>query len=43
MAQILERGPVEHKDIVRISGLTDLELSKTSRENFRVLSNSRLS
>ena len=41
MAQILKREPIERKDIVRLSGLTELELTQTTRDNFNKLTDSR--
>lgn len=43
MIEKLETNPSTSKNsIYRLIGLTDLENSKTSRENFRLLSSSRL-
>jgi len=43
MIEKLETNPsTSNNTIHRLIGLTDLENSKTSRENFRLLSSSRL-
>lgn len=41
MAQILKREPIEREDIIRLSGLTELELTQTTRDNFNKLTDSR--
>ena len=42
MTQTLERKPTEPTDIIRLSGLTDLELSKTSEENYDKMQKTRV-
>jgi len=42
MTQILEHKPIIKNDLNRLIVVTDLDLSITSRDNFRALSSSRL-
>lgn len=42
MVQILKRDPIEFRDIIRLSGLTDLELSRTTDDNYEQISDSRI-
>ena len=37
MVQLLKREPIEYKEIVRLSRLTDLQLSKTANDNYQSL------
>ena len=42
MAQHLKRELTKHRDIVRISRLTDLQLSTTTDDNYELILNSRI-
>ena len=42
MAQTLERKPIESGDIIRLLGLTDLELSTTTTDNYELVILSRI-
>lgn len=40
--QIHKNNSVGNQEIIRLSGLTDLQLSKTTRDNYEELMNSRV-
>jgi len=40
--QLLKRDPIQFSDIIRLSGLTDLQLSKTSNDNYNQILDSRI-
>jgi len=42
MVQLLKRDPIQFSDIIRLSGLTDLQLSKTSNDNYNQILDSRI-
>ena len=42
MVHTLKRGLIEFKDIVRLSGLSDLELSRTSDDNYKQILDLRI-
>lgn len=41
MAQLLKRDQIEFKDVIRVQGLTDLQLSTTTNDNYKLISDSR--
>ncbi len=41
MVQLLKRNKTEFRDFVRVSGLTDLQLSTTANDNYKQILDSR--